>query len=67
MQEFVYNYGFDVETNYRLWRICNQDERAAYNEQQYSEQEARKVFTDQLESKWLKEHRRADLRRRALS
>ena len=67
MQEFVYNYGFDVETNYRLWRICNQDERAAFNERQYSEQEARKVFTDQLESKWLKEHRRADQRRSALS
>ena len=67
MQEFVYNYGFDVETNYRLWRICIHDERAAVNEQQYSEQEARKVFTDQLESKWLKEHRRADQRRSALS
>ena len=67
MQEFVYNYGFDVETNYRLWRICNQDERDAYNDQQYSEHEARKVFTDQLESKWLKEHRRADQRRSALS
>ena len=67
MQEVVYNYGFDVETNYRLWRICNQDERAAFNEQQYSEQEARKVFTDQLESKWLKEHRMVDQRRSALS
>jgi len=67
MQEFVYNYGFDVETNYRLWRICNQDERDAYNDQPYSEHEARKVFTDQLESKWLKEHRRVDQRRSALS
>ena len=52
---FTYNTSHSYEDNFRRWYELNKDERFKYNQREYTEEEAKKVFDSQYRGRyWLK-------------